>query len=190
MQRKALLALVATAILIAAGASYLLSGESQSQKRLQNLANGQMAGMEIYDSIRTPPETKFEDASGREFGLSEFAGRVTLVNFWATWCAPCIKEMPSLLRLQESAGGSDFQIVLVSIDRQGYEVIVPFLDELGVTNLPSYLDRSNRLTIEVGAIGLPTTLLLNKDGAIVGRMVGPAEWDSADAIRLISALRE
>ena len=188
MHRKTLLTLVSTAIVIAAIASYLLPGESQSLKRLQSLASGEMVGMEIYQKAKTPPSTMFEGEDGVEIGLRELRGRVTLVNFWATWCAPCVEEMPSLSRLQASIGGENFQIAVISIDRGGYEVIEPFLERLGVTNLPSYLDRSNRLTIEVGAIGLPTTLLLDKDGQIVGRMVGPAAWDSEDAARLVAAL--
>ena len=149
-----------------------------------------MVGMEIYQRAKAPPDTRFEDKNGNEMGLRDFRGRVTLVNFWATWCAPCVEEMPSLSRLQASIGGEDFRIAIISIDRDGYEVIEPFLESLGVTNLASYLDRSNRLTIEVGAIGLPTTLLLDKDGRIVGRMVGPAKWDSEDAARLVGALIE
>ena len=188
MQRNTLLALVVTAIVIAAVASYLLPIDSQSPRRLQGLARGEMVGMEIYQKAKTPPDTRFEDESGNEMGLRDLKGRVTLVNFWATWCAPCVEEMPSLSRLQAAIGGEDFQIVLISIDREGYKVIEPFLEGLGVTNLASYLDRSNRLTIEVGAIGLPTTLWLDKDGRIVGRLIGPAEWDSEDASRLVSAL--
>jgi thiol-disulfide isomerase/thioredoxin len=188
LQRISLISLVVTAIVIAAAASYLLPTDSQSLRRLEGFDSGEMAGMEIYEKAKTPPDTRFEDKNGNEMELRDLRGRVTLVNFWATWCAPCLEEMPSFSRLQASIGGKDFQIVVISIDRDGYEVIEPFLRDLGVTNLPSYLDRSNRLTIEVGAIGLPTTLLLDKEGRIVGRMIGPAQWDSEDAIRLIAAL--
>lgn len=176
------------AILIAFVTSYLVQGDSQSPEALRKLAQGEMVGMEIFDEPKISPTTAFHDADGRDIRLGDLKGQVTLVNFWATWCAPCIKEMPSLSRLQATLGSEDFQIAVVSIDREGFEVTEPFLANLGVQNLTSYLDRSTRLTIEVGAIGLPTTILLNRNGEIVGRTIGPANWDSKDAKRLISAL--
>lgn len=165
-----------------------MQGDSQSPEALRKLAQGEMVGMEIFDEPKISPTTAFHDADGRDIRLGDLKGQVTLVNFWATWCAPCIKEMPSLSRLQATLGSEDFQIAVVSIDREGFEVTEPFLENLGVQNLTSYLDHSTRLTIEVGAIGLPTTILLNRNGEIVGRTIGPANWDSKDAKRLISAL--
>lgn len=190
MQRKTLSALVILAIVSAAAASYLLPFDSQSpeQEALRARAIGAMSGMEILQDPRPVPATEIEDATGEPMKLADLAGRVSLVNFWATWCAPCIEEMPTLSRLQDRIGGEDFQVVIVSIDREGYKAIRPFLKDLGISNLESLLDRSNRLTIEVGAIGLPTTLLLNQNAQIVGRMIGPAEWDSDEAVRLIETL--
>ena len=120
----------------------------------------------------------FADASGATVTLSSFSGRIVVLNLWATWCAPCRREMPTLDRLQAALGGPDFAVVALSIDRAGLDVVAPFYREFGIENLVPYTDTSGNAQTDLHALGIPTTLLLNREGKEIGRLVGPAEWDS------------
>ncbi|MCK9991492.1 MAG: hypothetical protein Dbin4_00012 [Alphaproteobacteria bacterium] len=132
------------------------------------------------------PAVQFQDATGALHDLSEFNGKVILVNFWATWCAPCREEMPSLDRLQQAMGGADFEVVIISLDRAGYDKAAAFLNEIGVKNLTTYVDPGVRAARRLGALGLPVSLLLNRKGDEIGRLTGPAQWDSPEARALIA----
>ena len=131
------------------------------------------------------PDATFLDAEEGETSLRAFRGRVVLLNFWATWCAPCIREMPSLDRLQAKLGGEGLTVVAVSEDFKGREVVAPFFERLGLANLVAYLDPDGILASAVGVAGLPTTLLIDRDGRAIGGLEGPAEWDSDEALRFI-----
>jgi thiol-disulfide isomerase/thioredoxin len=123
---------------------------------------------------------EFEDASGGSRSLADFKGKVVLLNLWATWCVPCRKEMPALDRLQASLGGPDFEVVPLSIDRGGIEVVRKFYDEVDIRNLAMYVDVSGQAIRQFGAMGLPTTVLIDRTGLEVGIIIGPAEWDSSE----------
>jgi thiol-disulfide isomerase/thioredoxin len=145
-------------------------------------------GIEQFTLITPPrpvPETGFFDAAGAERTLADFKGRVVLLNFWATWCAPCIRELPSLDRLQAEMGGKDFAVLTISEDRGGADVAGPFLEKHGWTNLPVAVDKHMALSRAFGVRGMPSTFLIDRDGRIVGSLTGPAEWDSEDAKALI-----
>ncbi len=131
------------------------------------------------------PQASFSDAAGRELTLADFKGRVVLLNFWATWCAPCVREMPTLDRVQGKLSGQGLSVVAVSEDRGGLEAVGPFLKQLGLRHLEIYLDPRGTLAREFGLAGLPTTLLIDAEGRLVGGLEGPAEWDSDDALALI-----
>jgi thiol-disulfide isomerase/thioredoxin len=136
------------------------------------------------------PEIKFEDGDGRERTLADWKGKVVLLNLWATWCVPCRKEMPALDRLQASLGSDRFQVVAISVDRTGVAGAKKFLQETQTANLAVYADPTARLASSLRAAGLPATLLIDKQGREIGRLLGPAEWDGEAAQRLIqSALR-
>ena len=133
----------------------------------------------VFVSKPTPvPEINFDDAEGQARKLSDFKGKVLLVNIWATWCGPCRTEMPALDRLQARLGGSDFEVIPVSIDRGGMEAIRKFYNEIGVRNLAMYIDSSGQVLRQTRALGLPTTLLIDRGGQEIGRVIGPAEWDA------------
>jgi thiol-disulfide isomerase/thioredoxin len=127
---------------------------------------------------RPLPELHFADAGGRKLTLADFRGRLVLLNLWATWCVPCRKEMPALDRLQARLGGPGFEVVALSIDRKGLSAVQPFYRELGLKALRIYVDQSGAAAGELDAPGLPTTLLVDRNGRELGRVVGPAEWDS------------
>ena len=144
--------------------------------------------MEQFNVIEAPgpvPDVAFEDGAGRKITLRDFAGRVVLVNFWATWCAPCVREMPSLDRLQARLGGKDFTVVAVDEDRDGRVVGKPFLAKLGLRNLDFYLDHRMALSRALGVRGLPTSVLIDRNSRVVGRLDGLAEWDTPEAEALI-----
>jgi thiol-disulfide isomerase/thioredoxin len=131
------------------------------------------------------PALAFVDAEGSAKTLADFKGRVVLLNIWATWCVPCRAEMPALDRLQARLGGPDFQVVALSIDRRGLDAVKPFYTELGLGSLGIYLDRSGAAAHALDTVGVPTTLLIDRDGRELGRKLGPAQWDEPEAVGLI-----
>lgn len=148
-------------------------------------AKGSMAAFVFKKSPETLPEFAFASATGSERRLADWRGKVVLLNLWATWCAPCRKEMPALDRLQKELGGADFEVVALAVDRAGVEGAKKFLNETGAESLAAYADPSARAGTLLKVLGMPTTLLIGRDGREVGRLVGPAEWDSAGAKELI-----
>jgi thiol-disulfide isomerase/thioredoxin len=136
------------------------------------------------------PATPFALGDGGETTLAAFRGRVVLLNFWATWCAPCVREMPSLDRLQAKLGDEGLEVVAVSEDFAGLEQVRPFFERLQLENLAIYLDSDGALAKALGIAGLPTTLLIDREGRIVGGLEGPAEWDSDEAVALIRGYLE
>ncbi len=133
------------------------------------------------------PDITFTDGAGKEVKLSDFKGRTVLLNLWATWCAPCREEMPALNRLQQELGSDAFEVVALSLDRQGLDASKKFLEDVKATSLKLYVDATAKQGTVLKLVGMPTTILINKDGLEVGRLAGPAEWDSADAKALIAA---
>jgi thiol-disulfide isomerase/thioredoxin len=140
------------------------------------------ANFVMHAAPRPLPAVSFVDADGAAHDLGAFRGRTVLLNLWATWCGPCRREMPTLDRLQATLGGDGFQVVALSIDRAGVEPVRKFYDELGVEQLAIYVDSSGRSMRALSALGLPTTLLLDREGRELGRLVGPAEWDTPEMV--------
>ena len=118
---------------------------------------------------------------------ANFAGKVTLVNIWASWCAPCRAEMPALDQLQKDMGSDKFEVVAVNVDKNGFDKAREFLKGIDVKSLALYADPTARAASQVKALGMPATLLVDKEGHEIGRLMGPAEWDSPEAKRLIEA---
>jgi thiol-disulfide isomerase/thioredoxin len=112
---------------------------------------------------------------------------VVLLNLWATWCAPCKVEMPSLNRVQAQLGGNDFAVLPISLDRQGPDLPRRFLASNNLSNLPLLIDASAGLAGKLEAIGLPATFILDREGREIARLLGPAEWDSPAALEVIRA---
>ncbi|MFQ5985052.1 MAG: TlpA family protein disulfide reductase, partial [Alphaproteobacteria bacterium] len=141
-----------------------------------------------FTPLATPspaPEVRFWEGGWSPLGLADFRGKVVLLNFWATWCPPCRREMPTLDRLQAELGGPDFEVVALSVDRGGGPQVEAFFEQLNLTNLKLYVDPTMRSVQAFRVVGLPTTVLLDRRGYELGRVVGPAEWDSPAAIALV-----
>jgi thiol-disulfide isomerase/thioredoxin len=184
---------IAAAIALAAGVYLMGTGESKvaagggTGSIGKELATGTMAAFVIKPKRPPVPEVSFTDASGKALALADWKGRVTLVNLWATWCGPCRKEMPALAALQSAMGGKDFEVVAISVDRKGVEKSSEFLKEIGVSGLTLYADPSTAALNTLQAPGLPATVLIDRNGHEIGRLLGPAEWDSPEAKALIKA---
>lgn len=167
---------------------------AEARPRAQALdahAIGEVAAFQIAAAPADLSALSFADAAGEPTSIGSFSGKLTLLNLWATWCAPCRREMPALDRLQAALGGEDFQVVPVSIDTVGPERPRAFLDGIGIKSLPFYTDRSTQIFEELKgrslALGLPVTVLIDRNGCHLGHMNGPAEWDSDEGRRLIEA---
>lgn len=148
---------------------------------------GKLAAFVRRKTPEALPDVSFIDAKGGPKTLKEFKGKAVLLNLWATWCAPCRREMPSLDRLQKEMGSDSFEVVALAVDRNGLDAAKKFLDEIKVTNLAVYADPTAKAGSALKAVGLPTTILIDKDGNELGRLPGPAEWDSPEAKTLIKA---
>ena len=131
------------------------------------------------------PQASFTDGSGRSVSLGAFRGEVVLLNIWATWCGPCVWEMPTLNSLQARLRGEGLAVVAVSVDHKGFAVVKPFLKRHGLVHLKAYLDPKRNLKRHFRYQALPTTVVIDAQGRVVGRMAGAAEWDSPEAIELI-----
>jgi len=158
---------------------------------MEPLARGEVAAMLVAKEPRPLPDLDFLGHDGKATKLSAFRGRTVLLNLWATWCAPCRKEMPALDKLQAELGGAYFEVVAVTIDQRNLDRPKAFLKEIGVSRLAYYADPTARIFQQLRAVdravGMPTTLLIDPEGCELGYLAGPAEWASEDAMKLIRA---
>lgn len=194
-KRKTLIAVLLAAA-VAALAGFLLVGPGAvlspapppaQASPLAPFAKGAMAAFIAQPELKPVPALTFKDAAGAEASLDRFKGKVVLLNLWATWCAPCRAEMPALNDLQKELGGKDFEVVALSLDLKGIEVAQKFLAEVKADGLTTFIDDSAKSLALLQAPGLPTTLLIDREGRELGRLLGPAEWHSPEAKELIRA---
>jgi len=152
---------------------------------------GEVAAFQINGSPAPFPAVSFKDEAGAARTLDDWRGKVTLVNLWATWCAPCVEEMPDLDALKAAFDGTPFDVVAVSLDRGEPEVPRDFLAKLGIAHLDFYHDQTSQMFRTLRdlqmAPGLPTTYLIDEQGCTLGLLAGAAKWDSDDALELIRA---
>jgi thiol-disulfide isomerase/thioredoxin len=144
--------------------------------------------MPLHETPRALLSPGFSDAGGRKLTLDDFRGKVVLLNVWATWCVPCREEMPTLDALQAQLGGEEFIVAPLSIDEGGLPPVKKFYDEIGIAHLGIYLAESIRAQFALGVFGLPTTMLIDRDGREIARLVGPAEWDSPEMIAFLQPI--
>ncbi|WP_045837432.1 TlpA family protein disulfide reductase [Hyphomicrobium sp. 99] len=198
--------IVALSALVGFGAVYVIGGglgnvgPQNSETAAQNVSTSEPGGaggsslklgqMAAFVAKKTPeplPDITFQDATGKDVKLSSLKGKTILLNLWATWCEPCREEMPALDHLQKELGSDKFEVLALSLDRKGYDASRKFLDELKADNVKLYTDVTAKQGMALKLLGMPTTILINKDGLEVGRLAGSAKWDSDDAKKLIEA---
>lgn len=168
-------------------------GAAELAARLKPLVHGEIAALTLAPRPKLLPGLGFDTPEGTKASLADFKGRTVLLNLWATWCVPCRQEMPALDRLQGMFGSKDFAVVAVNIDTARLDRPKAFLDEIGVKNLKLYTDNTaaafQTLKQAGKVLGLPTTILIGKDGCEIGTMAGPAQWDSEEALTLLNAIQ-
>ncbi len=159
--------------------------------KIAPLATGEVAALTMTSKPIKIPDLAFDDGNGNPKKLSDWRGRTVLLNLWATWCVPCRKEMPALERLEARMGSDRFQVVAVNIDTRDPEKPKSFLREASLTRLGNFSDAKAKVFQDLKSIGLalgmPTSVLIDGEGCQIANMAGPAEWDSADAVKLIQA---
>ena len=175
-------ALLYTAMVLCANAA------AADTAAIEAMREGDMRKLVVHAEPKPAGTAAFTDPGGGEHRLGDWEGKVVLLNFWATWCAPCRKEMPMLDALQTEFGGADFEVVTVATGRNSPEGIRRFFEETGVSALPILLDPRQALAREMGVFGLPVTVILDAQGQEIARMVGEADWASENARAIVAAL--
>jgi thiol-disulfide isomerase/thioredoxin len=155
---------------------------------LTALRAGDMKKLAVHSDPKPVSSVAFTTLDGVEKTLADYAGKTVLVNFWATWCAPCRAEMPALNTLQQNLGGEDFEVVTIATGRNPLPTITKFFDQNAITDLPILLDPKRALSRDAGVFGMPTTFVMNADGLEVARMTGDADWASEDAVLFLRAV--
>jgi thiol-disulfide isomerase/thioredoxin len=155
---------------------------------LSGYLTGEMRGLVLHQAPVAASELPYLREDETEGRLADYAGRHVVLNFWATWCAPCREEMPSLQNLEAALGGEDFAVVTLATGRNPPQAIRRFFEEIGVETLPQHRDINQQIAREMGVFGLPITVILNPEGQEIARLRGDAHWDSPEAIALIEAL--
>jgi thiol-disulfide isomerase/thioredoxin len=183
--KRFIAALVYTALTLGAIAPAALA----DPQAIADLREGDMKKLVIHESPEVVPSAPYQlaDDAGEET-LEAYRGKYVLLNFWATWCAPCRKEMPMLAELQREFGGDTFEVVTIATGRNSPTGIVKFFEEIGVDNLPRHQDPRQALAGEMGIFGLPITVLIDPEGREIARLRGDADWASDSAKAIISHL--
>jgi thiol-disulfide isomerase/thioredoxin len=147
-------------------------------------------GFEMASRLRTAPEAHFKGENGAELSLADFRGQVVLLNIWATWCGPCRAEMPSLDRLQARHGGDGLRVVAISVDDGGLPMVRRFFQQRSIRNLKLYADNDHSTAAAFDVGGIPMTVLIDREGNVVGELVGGTQWDSPEAVELVGRYLE
>jgi len=183
--KKLLFALVYTAL--TAGANTALAADADI---IAQLTTGDMKKLIVHSTPKATSSAAFflEDDAGTAT-LADYEGKYILLNFWATWCAPCRKEMPHLSELKEQLG-EDLEVVTIATGLNQRPAMERFFEEIGVDNLPLHTDNNSALARDFGVVGLPVTLILNPEGLEIARLIGDADWTSDSAYAILNALAD
>ena len=133
------------------------------------------------------PDFKFPDMGGKMVSLSDYRGKVVLVNIWATWCSSCVDEMPSMEKLYQKLKGEDFEILAVSIDSLGAEVVAPFMKKYKLT-FPALIDSAGAIRMGYRTTGVPESFIIDKDGILVKKIIGSLDWTKPEILHLFQRL--
>ncbi len=174
-------------ISLALGANMALADMSS----IMELREGDMKKLNFHSEPKEVSQVAFtlEDDTGTAT-LADYQGKYVLLNFWATWCAPCRAEMPMLSALQDEFGGENFEVLTLATGRNSPKGIEKFFADAEITNLPRHQDNKQALSRQMGVLGLPVTIILDPEGREIARLLGDAEWNSDSARAIIAALVE
>jgi len=177
---KGFLCIALSAIVLGAGLSGPVLAESGPP------IAGEVQNFEAFPEALETTDVTVLTKGGGTTTLEQFRGKFIVLNFWATWCGPCIRELPSLERLDAALPNDKAGVVLVSQDRGGFKQTERFLKNLKVNFPDNFVDERLKFSRALGVASLPTTILIAPDGKEVGRLVGTAEWDSPEALALVN----
>ena len=170
---------VAVVILIAAVGLFLLFLFAKEGSR----------GTKIIHESDRAPEFRLQALDGRAVSLADFRGKVVMVHFWATWCPPCVEEMPTLEKLYRSLGSTDFEILAVSVDEGGAGAVAEFMQRNGLS-LHVLLDPGGSVAGHYGTFKFPETYIVDRGGAVKYKAIGPRDWTAPANMNAISGLIE
>ena len=163
--------------------------ESKYAEKTKDIIRGELRKFIFSEKTEVLPKPLILDANENmvEIGYDE---DILIINFWATWCAPCKKEMPSLNSLAQNMKYEDIQIITIASGRNSKEAIDGFFDNNNLVNLKKYRDPRGRIAVKYGVTALPTTVVINPTGLEIGRIIGDIDWDTADVRSFFKKLLE
>lgn len=145
-------------------------------------------GFELFPAAQPLGDLRFLDAQGKTVPLSDFKGRMVLLNLWATWCPSCRLEMPSLEKLQHELGPEGLIVLPVSVDEKGFRVVPPYYRESNIRDLPMFFDPAFSLMKQLQVPGVPVSILISRDGWEMGRLQGSRDWSTPDMLIFLRRL--
>jgi len=183
-----LVALLYAALSLGANQGFTQEITPEIRAELMDMRAGNMRKLKVNAEPVAAVVLSFTNPAGEVLHLADSTGKIRVVNFWATWCFPCREEMPTLDALQKALGGDDFEVLTIATGFNDLGGIERFLEQAEVTALPIRLDPDSSLGNAYGAIGLPLTVILNREGQEIARLTGGAEWDSESALNILNEL--
>ncbi|MFC3050464.1 TlpA disulfide reductase family protein [Kordiimonas pumila] len=190
MPKKALIVPALVILLLGAAAYRLVIAPATLDSVIQPYLKGEMANLSVPDEKTMISDHMIMQADGSPIRLSEMKGKVILLNLWASWCAPCRSEMKELANLQRQLGDDRFEVVAISVDRGGIAEIRETLAEWGIEGLNLYAEPTMKIAADLAGGALPTSLIIDEDGQVLAKYLGPLKWDAPEALELFSALKE
>ena len=162
---------------------------AESLEQLDTRADGsRILNMVVHSTARAVPAFNFLDIEGNYLSLENFRGKIVALHFWATWCIPCRAELPTVDALQNQLGGADFTFVPLSVDRDGADLVRRYYADHGIQHLPVYIDEGMNAAQAMLVNGIPYTILINREGMEIARILGDRNWIAPDAIALMRQL--
>ena len=180
--KKNVAALMYTALMMGANAA------TADMSEIAAMRSGDMGKLNFHSEAKQASNNEYVKDDGTTGTLADHEGRVVLLNFWATWCAPCRHEMPSLNKLQAELGGDNFKVITIATGRNPVPAIKAFFKKAEITDLPILRDPNQSLAREMSVFGLPMSMILNPQGQEIARLRGDAEWADENAYAVIKAL--
>jgi peroxiredoxin len=179
-KRKLILKFIALLFMIFGGIALIILLQIKDE-------NFNLSGKARLGKGASAPAFTLSDLNGKSVKLSDYKGKVVLLNIWATWCPPCVEEMPSMERLYQNFKGQDFEILAVSIDTLGVEAVLPFMKK-NKLNFPALINSDGKIQSLYQTTGVPESFIIDKNGIIAEKIIGPRDWAAPQVVRYIDQL--